>query len=241
MLDYPLAFAAGMLTLLSPCVLPILPVVLAGAVQTRRSGPYFLAGGLMLSFVIGGLVLNALGPSLGLAYDSWQKLGAILMTAMGLVLLVPFLERGMARLTQPLSNRAGALANRAEQSLTPGSVLLPLVTGLSLGAIWLPCSGPSLGAAVGLAAKQVNLFHAAIVMAIFSLGAIVPLLLIATGGRRWLARRGHIMDWASRLKRGLGAVLVLFGAASLTGLSQALESRLVDWSPDWLTELTTRL
>ncbi len=241
MFDYPLAFVAGVLTLLSPCVLPILPVVLAGAVQTRRSGLYLLAGGLMLSFVVSGLVLNALGPSLGLAYDSWQKIGAVLMTAMGIVLLVPMLDRGMARLTQPLSNRAGALANQAEQNLTPGSIVLPLVTGLSLGAIWLPCSGPSLGAAMGLAAKQIDLFRAGIVMAIFSLGAILPLLLIATGGRRLIERRGQMLGWASRLKRVLGLVLVVVGIASLTGLSQALESRLVDWSPDWLTDLTTRL
>ncbi len=177
---------------------------------------------------------------MGLAYDFWQKIGAVLLIVMGLVLLVPVLERGMTRLMQPLGNRANALAERTEQKLAPGSALLPLLTGLLLGAIWLPCSGPSLGAAVGLAAKQTDLVRAAAVMMVFSLGAVVPLLLIATTGRRWLTRRGLILVWASRLKRVLGVVLVLAGLASLTGLSQIVEARLVDWSPDWLTNLTTR-
>jgi cytochrome c biogenesis protein CcdA len=230
-----LGFAAGALGTLSPCVLPLLPLVIAGAVERHRLGPLVLATGLAVSATVVGFAVALLGFTLD--RDLVRVVAGTLLVVVGAVLLIARLDVALARATTPIATRAATLLAR----VGPRGLAGQLVVGVLLGALWTPCGGPTLGGAIGLAAQRRSLGAAAAVMAAYSLGAVVPVLLLAYGSRRFVAR-GERLARLSRLgKPAVGALLVLFGVLSVTGGDKALETRLLDLMPAWLVELTTRL
>jgi cytochrome c-type biogenesis protein len=153
------------------------------------------------------------------------------------VLLIARLDVALARATSPIAARAAALLAR----LGPRGLAGQLVVGALLGALWTPCGGPTLGGAIGLAAQRRSLAAAAAVMAAYSLGAVVPVLLLAYGSRRLVARPDRFARITRIAKPAVGVLLVMVGMLSITGGDKILESRLLDVMPAWLVDLTTRL
>ena len=232
-----LAFLAGVLTVLSPCVLPLLPIVLGAAASQHRLGPLALAGGLALSFTAIGLFVATIGFALGLDTGVFRTVSAVLLIGVGLVLLVPRLQEQFALAAAPVSNWAGGYAD----NFTPGGLAGQFGLGLLLGAVWSPCVGPTLGAASVLAAKGENLPQVALTMLAFGVGAALPLLLLGILSREALMRwRSRLMEGGKAGKTALGLILVAVGLLVATGLDKRLEAILVEASPDWLTQLTTR-
>ena len=232
------AFLAGILSTLSPCVLPLLPIVLAAAAGEHRLGPLALAGGVALSFVAIGMFVATIGFSAGLDAGVFRVLGGLIMIAIGLVLVVPQIEVGFAAAAAPISNwtdnRFGGFATAG---LT-GQFLL----GLLLGTVWSPCVGPTLGAASVLASQGKDLGQVALTMTAFGIGAATPLVILGLLSREALMRwRNRLMAAGKGGKVLFGGFLIVLGAMILTGLDKQLEALLVQVSPAWLTELTTRL
>ena len=232
-----LAFLAGLLSVLSPCVLPLLPLVLGAAVSEHRFGPVALAGGLALAFVAIGLFVATVGFAIGLDTDVFRKVAALLLVALGLVLLLPVLQTRLAVAAGPFSDRAQARFGGVATAGLGGQ----FGVGLLLGAVWSPCVGPTLGAAALLAARGRDLPAVTLTMLVFGLGAGLPLALLGALSRATLLRwRDRMMRLGRGLKAALGLTLVVTGLAILTGLDKTLETVLVEASPDWLTALTTR-
>ena len=232
-----LSFFAGTLSVLSPCVLPLLPIVVASALQQHRHGPLAVAGGLIVSSAATGLLFASLGFTVGLDRDVGRAAAAALMTAAGLVLVVPRLQEGFARAAAPLAAGAEAVTRRL-----PAGLGGQLAFGLMLGAIWTPCTGPTLAAAVTLATRSESLAYAGTIMLVFSMGAVVPVLLLAYGSRRAIAQRGaRLATLAAIGKPLMGALLISVGVLALTGADKVIETWLVDQMPRWLLTLTTRL
>jgi cytochrome c biogenesis protein CcdA len=232
-----LAFLAGVLSVLSPCVLPLLPIVLGTAASEHRLGPIALAAGLALSFVTIGLFIATVGFAIGLDADVFRAISAMLLIAIGLVLLVPKLQAQFALVASPVGNwvdeRLGGFGT--------GGFGGQFALGLMLGGVWSPCVGPTLGAASILAAKGENLGQVALTMFVFGLGAALPLMLLGFLSREAMMRwRGRMMEAGKGGKMLLGVVLVAIGLIVATGLDKRIETMLVDASPAWLTELTTR-
>jgi cytochrome c-type biogenesis protein len=233
-----LAFAAGALTILSPCVLPLVPVVLGSAVQRNRFGPLALSAGLVLSFTVVGLAVAALGASSEFDADWTRRLGAALLMLAGLYLLLPMAQTWIAQRIAPLTDWAG---NRQQQLERYGLVGQAAI-GMLLGLVWSPCVGPTLGAATILASQGQNLREAALVMLSFGLGIAAILLLLAIATRGFLQRRrGRLMYLGHWGKQLLGGLLLLVGAMIITGVDRRFEAFVVAISPDWLNDLTTRL
>jgi cytochrome c biogenesis protein CcdA len=232
-----LAFLAGALSVLSPCVLPLLPIMLGSAASEHRLAPAALAAGLSLSFVVIGLFVATVGFAAGLDTGFFRLVSAVLLIAVGTLLLVPRLGAQAAAAGGPVSNWVeGQFGGFAAQGLG-GQFLL----GLLLGAVWSPCVGPTLGAASILAAKGENLGQVALTMIAFGIGAAVPLIAIGLLSREALSRwRGRLMEAGKGGKVLLGGVLVAIGLLVATGLDKRLETFLVDVSPAWLTRLTTQ-
>ena len=232
-----LAFAAGVLSVLSPCVLPILPMVLGAAASQHRMGPAALAGGLAISFVVIGLFVATIGFSIGLDGGVFRNVAAVIMIAIGAVLVLPPLQARLAL-------AGGPLANWTEQrfgGFSTGGVQGQFCVGLLLGAVWSPCVGPTLGAASLLAAQGRDLGQVALTMILFGLGAALPLLILGSLGREFLMRaRDRMLAGSGRAKSALGLVLILVGGAILSGFDKSLEALAVNASPQWLTDLTTR-
>lgn len=230
-------FVAGALSTLSPCVLPLLPVLLGGALQQHRWAPMALAGGLALSFTAVGLFIATLGFDVDIDASTIRTVAALLMVVFGAILVSARLQRAFAALAGSVTGGAnGLLAKISGQGLT-GQFLL----GLLLGAVWSPCAGPTLGAAIGLAAQSGSTARAGLVMAVFSLGAVTPVLALAYGSRQALVRRRDRMaDLAKVAKPAMGAILLLVGLMIVTGGDKALEAGLTQAMPAWLIDLTTR-
>jgi cytochrome c-type biogenesis protein len=233
-----IAFAviAGLLSCLSPCVLPILPLVLGAAVAEHRWAPLALSGGLALSFTAVGLFVATVGFSLGLEAEVFRRLAAIVLIGFGLVMLIPRLQAAFVSSTSRFSAWAGGKSSGYAARGLSGQLLL----GLLLGAVWSPCVGPTLGAASMMAAQGRNLGQVALTMMAFGIGAALPLLMLG------LASRDAVARWRSRLlrtgrhgKAALGAIAGIAGLLILTGVDKSVEAAMVAASPAWLTRLTT--
>lgn len=227
----PLAFVAGLLSTLSPCVLPILPIVLAGAATAGRTGAVALAAGLALSFTAIGLFVATIGFSIGIDIGAFRALAGALLVAFGALLLLPALRAQVSAALGPLGDRLNALFGSAGNGG-------PFAMGLVLGAVWTPCVGPTLGAASLLAAKGENLGEVALTMFVFGIGAGAPLLLLGFASQKTRRKLGEA---SRKLDKVLGGGLVVAGTLVLNGADKWLETRLLDLSPEWLTRLTTAI
>ena len=232
-----LAMVAGALSILSPCVLPLVPIVLGAAASEHRLGPVALIAGVTLSFTLIGLFVATVGFAAGLDGSTFRTLGALLLLGMGLVLLAPAMQARLATAAGPIGDwteqRFGGLAGAG----LPGQFGI----GVLLGAVWSPCVGPTLGAASVMAARGENLGMVAATMLAFGLGVGLPLAALGLASRELMQRwRGRVLAAGSRGKQVMGGFLVAAGFLVLSGLDKRLEAILVAASPDWLTSLTTR-
>lgn len=232
------AYAAGALTILSPCVLPLVPIVLGSAAQRHRWGPLALAAGLVLSFTLTGFALATIGASAGLDGGTIRWWSALLLLLVGVVLLVPAWQTRFEHAFSPVANWAGERQAKLERFGLAGQAGI----GVLLGLVWSPCVGPTLGAATVLAAQGKDLSEVAFVMLAFALGIASVLLAMAFVAQSALARwRGRLMSAGAQGRRVLGVLLVLVGVLIMSGADHRLETALIGVTPDWVSNLTTSL
>ncbi|MEM1272397.1 MAG: cytochrome c biogenesis CcdA family protein [Pseudomonadota bacterium] len=234
------AFAAGTLTLINPCVLPVLPIVLAGALNSSRFGPMALAAGMGVSFVVLGLTLAAAGQAIRIGGEVVEvsSIAAVLMIGFGLVMLVPQFSERFAVATAGVSSGADAAIGRIERAGWPGQFL----GGLLLGAVWSPCVGPTLGGAISMASTGENLGQAAAIMIAFSGGVGAVVIGLSYGARNLLTqRRAAMMRIAQWAKPILGGTFVFVGVAILMRWHIAVEIWMLDHMPIWLQDLSVIL
>ncbi|PWK59933.1 cytochrome c biogenesis CcdA family protein [Roseicyclus mahoneyensis] len=237
-MDIILAYAAGLLTLINPCVLPILPIVLAGALQASRFGPLALAAGMGLAFVTLGFGVIAAGHLVGLTEETVARAGAVLMIGFGLVLLVPQAQARFALATSGVAARADTGMNELPRDGWQGQFL----GGLLLGAVWSPCVGPTLGGAISLASQGEDLLRAFAIMAGFALGIGTVVVALGYGARGLMQRHmGRLRRFAQSSRPVLGAVFVFVGFAILMRWHQMAEIWLLDRLPIWLQDLSVAL
>ena len=232
------AFLAGLLTLINPCVLPVLPLVLASALQAHRLGPVALAIGMATSFVILGIGIAAAGRSIGLSEDSVARAGALVMMGFGLIMLVPRFNAGFAFATAGFAARADHGIDQIDRQGLRGQAL----TGALLGAVWSPCVGPTLGGAISLASQGSDLIYAAAVMTSFAFGVCVVILTLAyTARATFLRHRARLQRLADYSKPVMGAVLLGVGAMIFFRFNRVLETWLLDVLPIWLQDFSVSI
>lgn len=237
-MELVLGYGAGLLTLINPCVLPVLPIVLATALQASRFGPLAVAGGMSLAFVVLGLGVTALGRALGITQETIADAGAVLMIGFGLVLLVPRFSSGFATATAGMSSRADAGMDDLDRSGLRGQFL----GGMLLGAVWSPCIGPTLGGAISLASQGQSLVWAGSIMVAFALGVSTVILALGYGARSVIQRRQASMRaLASRARPIMGAIFVIVGVGILLRVHHMLEFWAIQLLPAWLIDLSVAL
>lgn len=230
-----LSVAAGSLTTLSPCVFPLLPLVLGGALQGHRLAPVAMGLGMTASFAAIGMGLGALGPALGLDADTVRIGGAALLIAFALVMLVPSLGERFSQWMLPIATAANAASTR----LDGRSLLSAAALGAVLGLVWSPCSGPLLGSALTLVASEGGVVRGGAVLALFGVGAAIPLVAVAYASRSGFTRaRDWVLGRIDRVRRGFAVLLGLMGVGILTGVDKWLEARVLQWLPDAWVNLT---
>jgi len=235
--SYGFGLLAGLLSTLSPCVLPILPILLGSATAAHPRAPLALAGGLALSYAVIGTLIASLGASIGLDATIFRNVGAVILGVLGLVLMSTSLQQRFATATSGI----GDAGNNLISSLNLNGLGGQFVIGLALGVVWSPCVGPTLGAAIVLASQGSHLPQVALLMGIFGVGAALPVIILAYLSRTVMMKvRGSLMQAGKTGKLILGFIMLAIAAMILSGADKPLESWLVQISPEWLTVLTTR-
>jgi cytochrome c biogenesis protein CcdA/thiol-disulfide isomerase/thioredoxin len=216
-LSQPLiALAEGFALALSPCILPVLPLILAGGALGDKKRPFVLIAGFIISFSVFTLLARAALNATGIGQDSVQIGAFALLLIFGLVMLIPSLENRFANWTSGVAGRAQNLSHRAEQKSGIGSGLL---MGALIGVVWTPCAGPLLAAALLQVIQAQTDFGAAITIFAFAVGAGVPMLLVALFGQFFTAYLRQIARHAVLIRRVMGAVIVVFAGLGLAGIN----------------------
>lgn len=233
-----LAYLAGILTLINPCVLPVLPIVLATSLHRDRRAPIALAAGMSLSFVALGLGVTALGPALGIDGDTLARVAALVMVGFGAVMLVPVLSGAFSTATAGLAARADARIDTASEAGLGGQFL----SGALLGAVWSPCIGPTLGAAIALASTGESLGRAGAIMAAFALGVSTLIIALAYGANSALRRRqSWLRAVAGRARPVMGVTFIAVGLALWFGLNHLIDAWLIEVLPAWLIDFSVSI
>lgn len=232
----PLAWVAGVLSILSPCVWPLVPIVMASAAGKGRWGPLYLALGLSSAFAIAGSLLTVLLLNAGLDPDAFRWFAAALLVLIGVILIVKPLADWVSLRLSILSSRLNLGSPEASSSAGQFGV------GMLLGLVWLPCVGPTLGAAIALASVGQDMGMAFVTMFAFGLGTALALIAAALFSGKLLS------VWRPRLSNGLsnnvgtakmvlGWLLLLLGLMVLTGFDKVLETYALQYLPDWALSL----
>ena len=236
MWPYALSFADGTITVLSPCVLPVLPIVVGSAGQQHRHGPVALAAGLTLSFVAVGMMIASVGIAVGLDGGIVRMVGAALLILVGVFLLSKRLQHRFENTAAPVASKASQWTEKPVFSGLAGQFFV----GTLLGAIWSPCTGPTLGAAIGLATQSGTQLQAASIMTLFGVGASVPVLALGYGAQALVARnRNRFLAFGAKAKGAMGFALIAVGGFVITGFDKVMEAVILNRLPAaWLDFIT---
>jgi cytochrome c-type biogenesis protein len=234
-MEFIFAYLAGLLTLINPCVLPVLPIVLVSALNANRLGPVALALGMSISFVTFGVLVTAFGTTIGLTQDRLAQIGAVLMIVFGVILLVPMLSRRFEMATAGVASGADSQMNQINSSGIRGQ----FVGGLLLGAVWSPCIGPTLGGAIALASQGDNLGYVTLIMVSFALGVSTLILGLGLGAREAIRTRAQMLRaLAEKSKPILGITFLAVGLMLYFQLHHIIEAWMLDVMPIWLQDLS---
>jgi cytochrome c-type biogenesis protein len=233
------AFSAGLLSFLSPCVLPLVPsyaTFITGMSldelrdsETARTRRAVLVHGVLfvLGFTLVFMILGASATFLGslLAYASrWvERVGGVMLILFGLYLL------GVLRLPGAGREWRMHLANK------PVGYLGTLLVGITFGAGWTPCIGPVLGGILTLAATRGSMVEGMGLLAVYSAGLAIPFLLSTVLIERFLTGFKRIRQWLPWINRVSGAMLLILGVLLFTGSFSTLSALLSRWTPEWLS------
>ncbi|MBS0430311.1 MAG: cytochrome c biogenesis protein CcdA [Proteobacteria bacterium] len=228
-----LAFAAGLLTIAAPCVLPLLPAVLGGALGATRSltRPLWIVAGFVAAFAGVTLAFGASATWLGLTPDGLRHAAVAGLLLFGVLMVWPAPMRVLARHGSAFGGAAARWGGVGEGAV--GALLL----GASLGAVWTPCAGPVLGAILTLLATAPSGNAAAALLLSYAVGAGVPMLVIGYGGQ-WAARRvravaAHLLT----LQRVSGVLLIVVALA----MAFQVDALVVSWLSRFLPSLSQGL
>ncbi len=232
-----ISLLAGSLTTLSPCVFPLIPLVVGSAVQVNRLAPIAMGLGMVLSFAVIGILLGTIGHALGIDSDSVRTFGGWMLLVFGAIMLIPKFDEKFSQLMSPLATGASGVTSM----LNNESLLGAWGLGALLGLVWSPCSGPLLATALSLVAAEGGAISGGVILGLFGIGAAIPLVLVSYASRGFInSSRYWVLKNTFRIKYGFGLLIFLVGISILTGMDKWLEAILVDLMPDGWFSLTTK-
>lgn len=224
------AFLSGIVTILSPCILPVLPIILSGTVGGKKK-PIGIVVGFIVSFSLFTLALSALVQALNISVDTLRIVAIIIIISFGITLMIPKLQLALENLLSKATRRNGS-SNR--NGFFGGTI-----TGLSLGLVWTPCVGPIMASVISLAVSQQVDGGAIIIVAAYSLGTAIPMLLIMAGGRKLINHFPKITSKTKEIQRFFGVIMIVAGLMIGFGLDRSFQTLIYKVFPNYGTNLTT--
>ena len=225
------AFLGGIVTILSPCILPILPLVLSGSITGGKRRPLGVVTGFIASFTFFTLFLSAIVRATGISADALRIVAVVVIAFFGLSLVIPSLQKKMEVWFSRLAN-AGPKGN-ANDGYVSG-----VIVGLSLGIVWTPCVGPILAAIITLAATASVDLGAVIITLAYAIGTAIPLLAITYGGRNLLTSHPGLINNSLRIQKAFGVLMLITAIAIYFSWDRAFQTYILDRFPSYGTGLT---
>ena len=235
MIEYSLAAVAGMATIASPCILPVLPIVLARTTGRSRIEPLMVIAGFVATFAAGGILIGALSASSGELQQAIRTGSILILLIAGLACVwsTPF-DWLVARTREwRVACGGGALRSRSTTSGKAGALLV----GASLGLAWTPCAGPVLASVLALAASSNAPGKATALLGLYAIGAGLPMLTIAYGGNWVSARLAFFNRRVNVFRKTFGAIAIAVAVLQLFQYDVAFTA----WATQWLPSFSTGL
>ncbi|MBI5621008.1 cytochrome c biogenesis protein DipZ [Candidatus Gottesmanbacteria bacterium] len=228
------AFLGGMVTILSPCILPILPIVLSGSITGGKQRPWGVVVGFIASFTFFTLFLSALIKATNVSADVLRSVSIVIVAGFGVSLLVPVFQKVIER----LFSRLTSFVPSQTPSATRSDFLSGLLVGLSLGLLWTPCVGPILASIITLAATSRVTADAIIITLAYAVGTAVPLLAITYGGRSLLSKNPWLVANTIRIQKGFGVLMILTAIAIYFQADRKFQTYILERFPAYGAGLT---
>ncbi len=225
------AFLAGVITILSPCILPILPIVLSGSVGGGKRKPQGIVTGFVLSFTFFTLFLSALVKATGVSADFLRGFSIVIILLFGISILLPQFQVLMEKMFSKLSNR---FAVQGVHQGFGGGVLV----GLSLGLIWTPCVGPIIASVITLAATSQVGFAAFFITFAYSLGTAIPMFAIMYGGRGLLRKVPWLLPNTEKIQKAFGIFMIITAIGIFFNVDRKFQTYILETFPQYGTGLT---
>ena len=226
------AFLAGVFTALSPCILPVLPAILAAGVAKGRLRPLGTILGLVCSFSLFTLTLSWIVHETGVSPNALRYVAIALILFFGLVMLFPRLSIWFAQITAPIAGLGQKIQGTQERPGFWGGVLF----GVALGLLWTPCAGPILAAITTLvAAGEIN-FTAVLLTLAYSLGAGVPMFFYAYGSAKLIQTSQYLSRHSERIRQFFGVLMIVFAVMLTFNWEMLLSQKLASYFPELALE-----
>jgi cytochrome c biogenesis protein CcdA/thiol-disulfide isomerase/thioredoxin len=230
------AFLAGIFTVLSPCILPILPAILSAGTLQGRLRPLGIIIGLICSFTFFTLSLTAIVHATGLSPNLLRYAAILLIFLFGLIMIFPRLSNWFAALTAPIATLGQHLQGKSSTGFIGG-----MIFGLALGLLWTPCAGPILAAITTLVATHaINLLTVLMTLS-YSVGAGIPMFLIAYGGSRIIQSSRFLSQHAEGIRQVFGVLMILVATVLFFHWDMMLEQKLSQYLPSSMVENNTKV
>ena len=231
---YGVAFLSGLLTILAPCIWPLLPIILADVTKTKsRKRPLGITVGVAISFTFLTLSISLLESSLGINPNLLRKTAVLVLVFVGISMVVPKVSQLLESQISRMLGRFGNAGKNNRSDFNGG-----FITGLALGVVWAPCSGPILASIATLAATNKVSLQLVFITLIYDSGISLPLLGFAVGGQKLLVKSRRISKYTGKIQIAAGLVLILTAAAIYTNYDKTLETKLLNAIPSYSQVLT---
>lgn len=235
------AFLAGIVTILSPCILPILPIILSSGIAGQENGksrPLGVVFGFVLSFTFFTLFLSTIVKLSGISADALRIFSVIVIAGFGVSLLISQFQLRIEKLFSKLAGLVPQESTKENQSIGRQGFGKGLLIGSSLGLLWTPCVGPILASVISLAITETVTLDAFIITFAYSLGTAIPLFLIMLSGQNALKRIPWLVRNTTRIQKAFGILMILTAIGILTNTDRRFQTFILDTFPQYGAGLT---
>lgn len=225
------SFLAGVVTILSPCILPILPVVLSGSLTGDKWRPYGVVAGFIASFTFFTLFLSLIVKATGISADVLRLFSVVVIALFGISLVI---SKGQEIIEKLFNKLAGFIPSQGQRHGFWGGIAI----GISVGLIWTPCVGPILASIISLALTGSVNSGAVVITLAYALGTAIPMLAIIQGGRALLNRVPYLLQNTAKIQKAFGVVMIVVAIGILFNIDRKFQSFILTVFPQYGVGLT---